>query len=117
MYLFKYIALLTLDTVLFFFVIRGFIHSHLYNILRKRSRKRLKRNQTFKEWFLLSRYLEVLPKRMIIWYYSNFISSAAIIIIMVIARILGNTTVGLPLCAAHFIANGSISSFEHIASK
>ena len=72
MNLFILILAATIQVVFFFFLIRLSLRVYLNSILKKRQRKSLQKNQTFVEWFFYKRYLDVLPKYKLWWYYGNF---------------------------------------------
>ena len=93
----------TLTLFLFFFITRGFIHMEIGNILNKSTRKKLAKNQSFREWFFYKRYVNILPKSTLIWYYSNFvlyiICVIAVIVLCSIDKInIGRTVVWMYFC-------------------
>lgn len=52
--------------------------------LSLKAQKRIKEGQTFKEWFLYSRYRELIPPLMIWWHFSNFIFCIIAAVIFVV---------------------------------
>ena len=55
--------------LLSFLYIRGFLWGVKAYTLNTSARKKRKKGQTFKEWFLYSRYREEIPKVLLIWYF------------------------------------------------
>ena len=97
---------LTLELLLFFFVIRGVIHIEIGNIVNKRERKRLAKNQSFKEWFFYKRYVDVLPKSTLVWYFSNFVSYIICMIAVIILNLLNKTDIGRTVIWIYFSVYG-----------
>ena len=52
-----------------FFLMRGFLGSVIYYQLNKNAIKKRKKGQSLKEWFLYSRFRDVLPRLAVIWYF------------------------------------------------
>lgn len=56
--------------LLSFLYIRGFLGGLIFYQLNTNARKKRKKGQTFKEWFLYSRYHEEIPKILFIVYFA-----------------------------------------------
>ena len=52
-----------------FFLMRGFLGSVICYQLNKNAIKKRKKGQSLKEWFLYSRFRDVLPRLAVIWYF------------------------------------------------
>ena len=101
--LFYKILALTLNLFLMFFLIRGIIRMYTDSILKKRDRKARAKGQSFLEWFFYKRYLDVLPKSKLIWYYSNFISYVISILTVVILTLIGRSEHSKIVVSAYFL--------------
>ena len=96
----------TLALFLFFFIARGFIHMEIGNILNKSARKKLSKNQSFKEWFFYKRYVDVLPKSTLIWYFSNFGLYIICVIAVIILSSINKTDIGRTVVWMYFSIYG-----------
>ena len=63
------IYMILFSYVLGFFLMRGFLGSVIYYQLNKSAVKKRKKGQSPKEWFLYSRFRDVLPRLAVIWYF------------------------------------------------
>ncbi len=67
----NYILVVTLEFLIAFFFIRGNV-SHIYESALNNSNKRKRRKgQNFFEWLFCVRFLDVIPKRHIVWLHSQ----------------------------------------------
>ena len=102
MYMFNYILATTLNFLLMFFMNRGMLWLYLYSILRKRERKRLAKNQSFKEWFFYKRYTDIIPKIRLVCYYANFALYPLSIIAVIVGQITGIQEIGTTALHLYF---------------
>ena len=67
------------------FVTRGYIDGVICDSLSPSARKKRKKGQSFKEWFLFSRYSDLIPRFMMVGYLATLISllplTAALIVL------------------------------------
>ena len=62
---------LTIVFLLFFSIIRASLGVVINYLLNKSNRKKRRTKQNFAEWFFYTRFNDVLPKILAIWYYGN----------------------------------------------
>lgn len=101
------ILVLTLEFLLFFFLIRGVNRMYTDSILRKRQRKKLKYSN-FLDWLLYKQHYKILPKSRIIWYFSIFFEYVISIIIIVICHFTPFNEVGRYLVYTYFMINAVV---------
>lgn len=97
---------LTVTFLLMFFLIRGVIRLYIDSVLTKRQRKKSKRNEKFVEWFTYKRYLDILPKSQIVWYYLNFVMFITAFVAMIILYALEMQDVNRTILWIYFASNG-----------
>lgn len=114
MNLFVQLIAVTLVLILMFFITRGVIRMKIEYIVSKRERKRLSKNQSFKEWFFYKRYLNILPKSTLIWYYSNFVAYVISILSIIVLNSIGKADVGQNIIWAYFSLYGISLFFARI---
>lgn len=105
--MFIQILAITLVLVLMFFMIRGVTRIYIDSVLKKRQRKKFAKNQTFKEWFLYTRYLDIIPKYLRIWYYSNFLMYVLSLIAVVVLNACGMGDLGRSVIGLYFFINAA----------
>ena len=71
---------------LVFYYTRLSIAVLINHLLNTSNRKKRKKGQTFKEWFFYKRFLDVLQRKYLIWYYSNFLFCFIEIIVVIILQ-------------------------------
>ena len=101
--LFTQLLTLTLVLLLMFCINRGTVRQYLNSILRKRSRKRLARDQSFSEWFFYKRYIDILPKFVLVGYYLQFIVYIVLFIVTIVLNILSVGKIANDLIWAYFV--------------
>ncbi len=70
-------------------VLRGYIGDIICYRLNTSARKKRRKNPSFKEWFLYTRYRDVVPKFFLIWYFVRIGVYIAATLVMVIFWITG----------------------------
>lgn len=75
---------LTLLFIVVFFIIRGYIKAAINSKLSKNYRNKRKQNQRFIEWICYRRYYDVIPKILLVWYYTNIIVYLSMCVIIAI---------------------------------
>ena len=70
---------LSLAFLLAYFFYRGFLWGLKLYRLNNSAYKKIKKGETFKEWFLYSRYRDVIPKPLLVFYFSFFGASCCCI--------------------------------------
>ncbi|MBE6580034.1 MAG: hypothetical protein E7650_00270 [Ruminococcaceae bacterium] len=103
--LFYQILALTLTLFLMFFLIRGVTRMYIDSVLTKRQRKTRAKKQTFFEWFFYRRFLGVLPKFSLVWYYINFAVYFVMVIAVIILKIVGIPNIGRDIVWVYFAIN------------
>lgn len=101
------IFVLTLEFLLFFFLIRGVNRMYTDSILRKRQRQKLKYSN-FWDWLLYKQHYKILPKSRIIWYFSIFFEYIISIIIILICHFTPFNEVGRYLVYTYFMINAFV---------
>lgn len=71
--------------------------------LKEEAQKKIKEGQTFKEWFLYSRFRKYIPPFMIVWYFSNFIVCMVTATISIFWVLIAGETKTLTLVITMFI--------------
>lgn len=74
-----------LTMIIFYFIIRSTIYGVKEVHLRRNERRRRSKGQTFKEWFLYSRYRDQIPKFMIWLYYTVLIIHPVLLVFIFFA--------------------------------
>ena len=69
----KWVLRIFLLLVFSMYVRIGVIQPVIRYKLRSKVQVKIKEGQTFKEWFLYSRFRKYIPPFMIVWYFANFI--------------------------------------------
>lgn len=75
---------LSLAFLLAYFFYRGFLWGLKLYRLNNSAYKKIKKGETFKEWFLYSRYRDVIPKPLLVFYFSFLALHAAAFLICII---------------------------------
>ena len=84
------LIILFLAFLVIFFVNRGYIRLYIDASLPKRKRQKINRSgQTFMEWLLYKKYRDILPKPLLIYYFSIFVTLLISAILIVIFHING----------------------------
>jgi len=104
--LFYSLLLETLTLLLMFFLIRGIIRIYIDSILTKRQRKSRAKHQKFDEWFFYKRYMDVLPKLKLLWYYSNFVMYIIAVVCTLIFHFANIPEAGRSIVYVYFAING-----------
>ena len=99
------ILAISLAAILFYFLTRGLIYDWINNNLKKRKRKGLSQNQSFKEWFFYLRYNRIVPKRLLLLYFSNIILAIILIIAFVTFEIINYQAVSRAILRLYFTSN------------
>ena len=115
--LFYSLLLETLTLLLMFFLIRGIIRICIDKSLTKRQRKSRAKRQKFDEWFFYKRYVDVLPKSKLLWYYSNFIMYIIAVVLTLIFHFANITEAGRTIVYVYFAINGVGILFSRIELK
>lgn len=71
--------------------------------LKEEAQKKIKEGQTFKEWFLYSRFRKYIPPFMIVWYFANFIVCMVTATISIFWVLIAGETKTLTLVITMFI--------------
>ena len=114
MSLFLQLLALTIAMLLMFFAIRGVIMLHIDASLTKRSRQKLRKNQSFRECFFYKRYLNILPKGYLIWYFANMVAYLICFVSVICLYINGEKDVSASIIWIYFFINASILLFSRI---
>lgn len=75
---------LSLAFLLAYFFYRGFLWGLKLYRLNNSAYKKIKKGETFKEWFLYSRYRDVIPKPLLVFYFFFLALHAAAFLICII---------------------------------
>ena len=108
----------TLALIVSYFICRSTLAIKIDQMLKKRQRKKLASKQTFAEWFFYKRYVDILPKFYLIWYYSLFVQYVIAIVATIIFRSTPEIINRIPL--GFLILNsilGSPTLWEHRSKK
>ena len=82
--------------------------------LKEEAQKKIKEGQTFKEWFLYSRFRKYIPPFMIVWYFANFIVCMVTATISIFWVLIAGETKTLTLVITMFIVISVLPvSFVH----
>ena len=81
MRLVTYLLTTILWCLMIFFGMRLTLRAYIDRSLRKGTRKRLAKKQSFKEWFFYTRYSEIIPKWKFACYYGIFVGAVISIIL------------------------------------
>ena len=97
----RYVIATIVWMLLVFYYTRLSIAILINHLLNTSNRKKRKKDQTFKEWFFYKRFLDVIPRKYLIWYYSNFFLSFVVTIVTIVLQLLnfGKSCLGVPLLA------------------
>lgn len=87
----RQILVISLMSLLSFFYIRGFIYGIKLYQLNNSAYKKRKKGETIKEWFLYTRYKDVIPKGWRIFYFFLLVLHAVFFIICIVGCIVGNS--------------------------
>ena len=98
------IMVLTMELLLFFFLVRGKNRIYIDSVLRKRQRKKLKYTN-FWDWLIYKKHYGILPKSRIVWYWSIFVEYVISVIIVLIFQLTPFTEVGRYLVYTFFVIN------------
>lgn len=84
MKLFEFLLAIISWCSMIFFLMRLTNRVYINRVLRKGTRKRLAKKQSFKEWFFYTRYTEIMPKLKFVWYYGNFVAAIISIVLGIV---------------------------------
>jgi hypothetical protein len=104
------LIILLLAFLVIFFVNRGYIRLYIDASLPKRKRQKLDRSgQTFMEWLLYKKYRDILPKPLLIYYFSIFVTFLISATLTVIFDINGLSELKRHVLSIYFYGNSIIS--------
>ena len=104
------LILLFLSSLLFFFLTRGVVMYYIVSFLPKRKRKKNQRNTcTFTEWLMYKKYRDFLPKSLMIYYFSIFLTFLILIVLIVILHTNGMPESGRLVLQIYFFANSIVN--------
>ena len=93
--------------LLSFYFIRGFLGGVKIYLLNNNARKKRNKGQTFKEWFLYSRYRKEIPKILLILYFVIVIIHPLILILCIIFNYIDpSNEIGPELARGIFLFDG-----------
>lgn len=93
--------------LLSFYFIRGFFGGVKIYLLNNNARKKRNKGQTFKEWFLYSRYRKEIPKILLILYFVIVIIHPLILILCIIFNYIDpSNEIGPELARGIFLFDG-----------
>lgn len=81
---FPFILALTLINLANFLGTRGYIRSVIDYCLNTSAGKKRRKGQTFKEWFFYTRFRDIVPKIMLIWYFGIMILYLVFVVAIII---------------------------------
>lgn len=84
----SYIIVIIVFGIYVSLVIRGFIDGIIFDSLNTSARKKRSKKQSLKEWFLFSRFNDVIPRFMKIGYYGSLISIGLFATILLIMQLI-----------------------------
>lgn len=85
----RHFTVLFLSFLIFYFSTRSFISGVIDYCLNTSARKKRRKGQTFKEWFFYTRFRDVIPKIMLVWYFGTlwvFVFAVVVVIIMALVN-------------------------------
>lgn len=104
------LIILLLAFLVIFFVNRGYIRLYIDASLPKRKRQKLDRSgQTFIEWLLYKKYRDILPKPLLLYYFSIFVTFLISAILIVIFDLSGIPELKRDVVSIYFYGNSIIS--------
>lgn len=87
----KYAPLLVALTLMFVYIyllVRSYINGAISYCLNRNAEKKRRKGQSIKEWFLFSRFRDVIPRIMLVWYFADIIIFLGSIIAVIIMDIM-----------------------------
>ena len=103
------LIILLLSSLLFFLLTRGVVAYYVSYFLPKRKRKKLqKKPNTFVEWITYKEYIDCLPKSILIYYFSIFVTFFVSIFLTVLSHISGMPDLGMLVNRVYFFTNAII---------
>lgn len=107
--MFNDLIALLFSLLLFFLLTRGIVMYYISCFLPKRKRKNIQKNTcTFVEWITYKKYIDYLPKSILVYYFSIFATFFLSIVLTLLLHISGMPELGKVVLRVYFLTNSVI---------